>query len=141
MTTISFTAYGIPKGQPRARAFARNGKVRMYDPGTAEGWKACVAAAAMPFVPKQPITEPVVLGLVFRMPRPKRLKSAPSLIPHLAKPDADNIAKAVMDCLTEIGMWVDDSLIYHLSVTKQYCEPDARPGCKVTLVVDPMEVK
>jgi len=31
---------GIPKAQPRARAFAVGGRARMYNPGTAEAWKA-----------------------------------------------------------------------------------------------------
>ena len=40
------SAPGIPKGQPRPRAFSRNGHARVFDPGTAEGWKSAVAVAA-----------------------------------------------------------------------------------------------
>ena len=37
--------HGEPKAQPRAKAFARNGRAGIYDPGTAEGWKGAIAAA------------------------------------------------------------------------------------------------
>jgi hypothetical protein len=42
-TPISIFVHGEPKGQPRPRAFARGGMVRMYDPATAEGWKSAIA--------------------------------------------------------------------------------------------------
>ena len=46
----SFRVYGEPKGQPRPSATRRYrkghaGKAGMYDPGTAEGWKARVDLA------------------------------------------------------------------------------------------------
>ena len=136
MTSFVFTAYGVPKGQPRARAFSRGGKVRMYDPGTAEGWKAIVAAAAQPFVPKTPHEGPVSVDLDFWMPRPKRLAKAPShALQYLAKPDADNLAKAVMDCFTEIGIWRDDAQVYYLSVSKYYQSKDGRPGVTVAVTL------
>ena len=125
--TIEFFAHGLPKGQPRARAFAIKGKVRMYDPGTAEGWKSAVAEAARPYINAFAVG-PVRLTIVFEFPRPKSHKRKNGdLRPdrpifHTAKPDCDNAAKALMDALTQIGVWTDDAQVAELCVTKKYAD-------------------
>lgn len=130
----AFTANGTPKGQPRARAFAFKGKARMYDPGTAEGWKQVVAVAGDRVKPKKPITASVIVNLTFCMPRPKRLlkRSSPERrIPFTSKPDADNLAKAVLDAMTVVGWWADDALVVGLLVFKFYGEIGRKPGVDV----------
>lgn len=140
--TISFFAQGIPKGQPRPRAFARKFgdkfSARMYDPGTAEGWKQCVAVAAKSNPPMEPFSGPVILSLRFWMPRPKNhfrsngnlKEGAPQW--HTGKPDADNFAKAVMDALTVLGTWRDDSQVCDLRVTKNYAVTETGCGIQIT---------
>ncbi len=136
---ITFTAYGTPKPQPRPRAFARKFgntySARVYDAGTAEGWKSAVAIAAKPFIPVDPITEPLCVSMDFRMMRPKGhftksgglTKSAPA---HPCnKDDLDNLAKAVLDALTQIGMWRDDGQVVSLKLSKAYVTE--RPGAVV----------
>ena len=62
------------------------------------------------------------LGLQFAMPRPAShttsrgamTKSAPAA--HICKPDIDNLAKAVMDALTDAGAWRDDCQIVELTI-------------------------
>lgn len=142
MTTIQFFAAGLPKGQPRPKAFHRKGMAgaRVYDPGTAEGWKSQVAEGAKPFVGKEPFSGPLRLVLVFWFPRPKghlrsgkhaleKRDSAPTF--HVSKPDADNLAKAVMDALTVLRIWADDSQICRLVVEKKYAV--SQPGCFITI--------
>lgn len=129
--SIEFFAAGIPKGQPRPRAFSRGGIAKVYDPGTAEGWKGQVALAANPFLPPWPLEGPLHVRLDFCFPRPKNHYRKAGLKPdapkhHIAKPDADNAAKAVFDALTILGMWKDDSQIAGCMITKFYAE---RPGC------------
>lgn len=136
MSTVSFWVDGTPKAQPRPRAFARGGRARVYDPGTAEGWKGLVALAARRYRPEDPIVEPVRLRLDFVMPRTKALQAKrhpDGPMPHTKKPDVDNCTKAVMDCLTDIGMWRDDSLVYEVVATKNYAERDGRPGVRVRI--------
>jgi Holliday junction resolvase RusA-like endonuclease len=135
MPEIRFFASGNPKGQPRPRAFAFNGKARVFDPGTAEGWKAQVAIAAKDKLPEQPTEKPVALKLTFGMPRPKKhfkgatlRADAPGLF--TGKPDADNLAKAVMDAMTTLGFWRDDSQVACLTVMKEY---SINPGVAVEL--------
>lgn len=134
MTTIEFFAKGEPKGQPRPRAFARKmgGKyvARVFDSGTAENWKSAVARDAIHHTPPAPIEGPVAVHLSFFFPRPRShyrtgkhshelRPDAPSF--HVSKPDSDNLAKAILDCLTQLGgFWKDDSQVSHLRVTKYY---------------------
>lgn len=137
---IQFFAEGIPKGQPRPKAFAFHGKARVYDPGTAEHWKGQVALAARDHRPEKPITGPLRVILGFRFPRPKshfrtgknagqlRADASPY---HTGKPDSDNCAKAVLDALSHLGIWQDDAQVAILKVWKMY---QAGPvGCYVTI--------
>jgi Holliday junction resolvase RusA-like endonuclease len=141
MKSLSFFVSGIPKGQPRPKAFARNmgGKwaARVYDPGTAEHWKSQVAVAAREAL--KVFTEakllaphfagPVALKLELFFPRPKShfrssgalKESAPSYV--CTKPDFDNCAKAVADALTQLGFWRDDSQVCEHVFVKRYAEP------------------
>jgi len=132
--TTAFFAAGIPKGQPRPRAFSRGGHARVYDPGTAEGWKGCVAIAAQAHRGKF-TAGPLRVSIRFEFPRPKSHSTKRGLRPdapdyHMAKPDADNAAKAVLDCLTEIGVWPDDALVSVLLVEKWY---GFTPGAHITI--------
>lgn len=139
---ITFTVFGIPKPQPRVRAFAckmGGGKfaARVYDPGTAEGWKSCIAECARAVLPTAPLSGPLHLTLHFRMPRPKSHyrtgKNAGMMRPdapnyHSSKPDADNLTKAVKDAMTLLGFWRDDGQVAITIVEKTYA---LHPGCEV----------
>jgi Holliday junction resolvase RusA-like endonuclease len=134
----AFDVHGEPKGQPRPRAFARGGKARVYDPGTAEAWKGDIALAARPFLPTEPIDSPIKVAVSFYFPRPARLlrkKDPDGLIPHTAKPDSDNAAKAVLDALTTIGMWRDDALVSSLIAEKHYAARGQVAGALIQVFV------
>lgn len=129
MKPITFFAQGIPKGQPRPRAFAFQGKARVYDPGTSENWKSCIADAARPFLPDARIAVPVSVQCTFLLPRPKNHfgigKRSGVLRPDAPyfctrKPDLDNYEKAVWDTLVTIGFLVDDALIVQSQSSKLY---------------------
>jgi Holliday junction resolvase RusA-like endonuclease len=139
MKTISFFVPGLPKGQPRPRAFARKmgGKfvARVYDSATAEGWKGAIAGCAKEYLPEIPTELPVAMQITFSMPRPKYhfkrsglRQDAPDA--YTSKPDSDNLAKAVMDCLTLVGMWKDDAQVYDLRVIKKY---GGATGAQITI--------
>lgn len=138
---IRFFASGNPKGQPRPRAFSRGGVARVYDPHTAEGWKNQIALAARDHQPDTQLQGPLFVGLDFYFPRPKNhfrggkfckvLKdSAPTY--HTSKPDADNAIKAVMDALTTLRFWQDDSQVCDVRARKLY-DDGCGPGCIITI--------
>lgn len=138
--TITFEVIGDPKPQPRARSFilrGRGGKpimgkngqpiLRVHEAGTAEAWKQAVALAAKEFVPMPPLQGPLRVDVEFRFARPKaHFNSRGILNPnaptwHTAhRGDRDNLDKAVLDCLTAIGMWEDDSQACDGRITKRY---------------------
>lgn len=145
MNPITFFAPGIPKGQPRVKAFARkmgdHHVARVYTPGTAEEWKSRVAIAGRPFAPLEPITGPVRADLVLYFPRPKSHyrtgKRAGELrddIPnyHTAKPDRDNSDKAVLDALTVLRFWHDDAQVCDGRIVKLYVDGRG-PGAQITI--------
>ncbi len=131
---IQFWVSGEPKGQPRPRAFfnKHTGRASVFDAGTAESWKGAVAIEASKHRPAEPIAGPVRLRINFAMPRPKShytagkpergLKTG-APYRHVGKPDADNLAKAVMDALTQCGwFWRDDCQVAVLTVVKGFGE-------------------
>ena len=138
--TLTIHVVGIPKGQPRARAFIRRGcnHAGVYDPGTADDWKSCVYLAARQAMQAAGFTGwaagiPLVLSIAYRLPRPKRLKDRTG-VPHTGKPDLDNLAKAVLDALTQAGVWADDAQVccfdYHV---KHYANPSDSTGATIDI--------
>lgn len=143
---------GDPKGQPRPRAFARKvtaiskktgqpeqvWKSRVYDKGTAEGWKSLIALAARDHLPAAPLACPVRVDVEFYFRRPQRLmkkKSPPEFLPHTAKPDVDNLFKSFADCLTQIGFFQDDALIVETTIRKRYTRIDSAPGALIEIFI------
>lgn len=129
---------GEPKGQPRPRAFSRGGSARVYDPGTAEGWKGAVALELLPHLGK-PMAGPIAVTLHFLMPRPKAMRRKrphveDGAIPHIAKPDLDNLEKAVLDACTQVGVWQDDCQVCRVVKSKQYhADKGGVPGLHLTI--------
>ena len=133
---IVFTAYGVPKGQPRARATIRGKHAGVYDPGTADGWKAIVVMAGRPHRPEAPLDGPLRVCIDLFFPRPKRLmrKSDPDeAIWMTSKPDRDNCEKAILDAMTQDGWWHDDAQVCDGLVRKFYVPKNGRP-CAVICI-------
>ena len=130
MTTATLRINCEPAGQPRVKATSRGGFVKIYTPWKTPGGKKAkrfrdaVAAEALYEAPPTPIDSAVRVTITLWMPRPKPLltKNAPEgELPHTSKPDIDNIAKLILDGISDCGrMWVDDRLVTELVVKKQY---------------------
>ena len=125
---ISFDVRGIPKAQPRPRAARRGRFVHVYNPDTADAWKRAVSVTANRHAPAAPLEGPVHLQLHFRLPAPKRCKVTQQ--PHAHKPDLDNLAKAVMDALTQCGFWIDDGQVCRITASKE-THAVLSPGCHI----------
>jgi len=112
------------------------GSARVYDPGTAEGWKGLIALAAQDLVPPEPMEGAVRLDVEFLFPRPKRLlrkKDPDDRIRHTAKPDIDNLAKAVMDCLKTLRFYKDDAQVQCGEREKWYVARGGAPGAQIAV--------
>ena len=146
MTPILIEVHGLPKGQPRPRAFARQmgSRVvaRVYDAGTAEAWKSQIADAARSLVPLEPIAGPLVLDVELWMPRPlghfvasKRERGLKPGAPrfHESKPDCDNALKPIADALTVIRFWHDDAQVVSMRLVKLYEDPATGPGALIRI--------
>ena len=125
--------YGIPKGQPRPRAFVnkKTGRARVYDPGTAEAFKGAIALALMEAgLNDKHIMGPVLFKARIFFPFPKTLAKvvATRRVYHTSKPDCDNVMKSILDCCTSVGLWHDDAQVVSVDLVKLYADPDTAPG-------------
>ena len=130
--SISFKVPGIPQGKGRPRYTVRGGYVRTYTPaGTARYEASLVSAMKAVWQGREPLREPVRLSLLILFPRPKRMcwKRRPMpREPHTAKPDTDNVVKAVCDSLEKAGIVCNDSKIWSVLAEKQYASGNEEPG-------------
>ena len=114
-TVYDFFVDGTPRAQPRPR-MTKTGHV--YTPDSVKEWKETVIVMCLMY--RQPvITQPVRLTVCFYFSAPKRTKRK-SCFPHVIKPDADNLLKAVMDAMTAANVWTDDALVYSSCAEKWY---------------------
>lgn len=141
LQTIDLQIRGEPVAQPRAKAMTLPGHgggrgfARMYTPDTAKAWKDLVYLAALGKV-RAPHEGPVRLEADIYFPRPERLmkKSSPAgLIPHTVKPDRDNLEKAILDAITQAGIWKDDCQVYDGPVRKWWVAKGATAGAVITI--------
>jgi len=130
--TITINGRPIAKQRPR---FARIGKgVHTYSAQAAEEGRWILEAQQQV---KKPLAGPLTLSLVFAMPRPKhhygtgknlgKLKDSAPLW-HTGKPDLDNLAKFVKDCLNGVA-WQDDSQVCRLVAQKVYSDKPQTVVC------------
>jgi len=138
---MTFFVEGHPKPQPRPRAYRSGRGIRMYNPASANVWRAAVQLASA----KSGETfggDLVRVELTFYMPRPQAHyrgtgKNKPRELCHNApkscgtKPDVDNLIKSTLDAMTDAGLWDDDKQVVEIRAEKLYAN-DA-PGCAVTV--------
>lgn len=118
---IEFTVYGLPKGKARPRFVRTRQGVRTYTPKATETYQKDVLAA---YMDKYQATK--LNGLIwtkitayFAVPKSVPKKRRADLVWYDKKPDADNIAKSVLDALQGIA-YDDDKQVVALIVYKQY---------------------
>ena len=123
----------VPKGRPR---FSKSGHT--YTPKNTRDEEARIKKILQLEIGKIAIIKrPVILGITFFLKRPKRLaKANPGPIPHIVRPDLDNLVKLISDAANEI-LYHDDSNIYKMQVEKYYHALDSKPHTKITLKYPP----
>ncbi len=137
MKTVSEYVSGTPVAQPRPRAVSFRGHARMYNPSTADEWKEDVVRVMKKHRGAFPKGTPLRVSVVFDILRPAshmRKDGAPSSLAReypTGRPDCDNLAKAVMDAITEAGVWHDDAQVISIAITKSYSFSGG--GCHISI--------
>ena len=141
MSILELAIGCTPKAQPRIKARvvqSRGGKAfaHIYTPSTANAFKdeILLRTRAHPDFPPEPWTGPVRLDVEVFFERPQYMhhkKFPDGHIPHTAKPDRDNIDKAVMDALTASGLFKDDAQVCAGEITKWYVDRECQPGVRI----------
>lgn len=122
----------MPTPRPRARVIAPKGRrpiVSMYSPAEYKAWQAkFLALLAQMDAPSALLEGPLEVSVACYVARPKTTK-----LSH-PKPDVDNYAKGVLDCITQDGrFWTDDTQVRTLHVTKSWTAEGEVPAITVTI--------
>lgn len=134
--SIQFTVPAVPVAQPRPRATVLNGHARVYGAKKSHpvhDFKATCRLAAQEAYSGPVLDGALQVHVMLVMPRPssKVWKTRPMpREPHTKKPDAENVAKAVLDALTGT-CWRDDSQVFWLVVTKEIAAGEEQPHVEV----------
>jgi Holliday junction resolvase RusA-like endonuclease len=109
-----------PKPSNKRKAVMVRGHARVAQSPEVRNHQATIAYMAAEFAPVVPFTGAVSVRIVCVLPRPKLPKKFGSgPLPHAKRPDADNLAKSVLDGLNATGRWwADDCQVQRLMVEK-----------------------
>ena len=94
-------------------------------------WRIAVQDAALQHLTPIPAGVPVAVEIVFVMPRTKAMGNRPAP-PMVQRPDADKLARAVLDGLTGPA-FADDSQVVRLVVDKRRADPGEETGARINV--------
>ncbi len=143
-TLVRFFVSGVPvpKGSMRAFRLPSSARVVMtHANARTKPWQSAVAVAASEaraaLTTHGELTGPLIVRLVFNMPRPKghygsgknaqKVKAGAPVRP-IGKPDLDKLARLVLDACTSV-LWRDDCQVVDLRASKQWAA--GQPGVHV----------
>ena len=141
MRKIEFFVPGTPVGKGRPRAARRGAGVVMFTPEKTAGYEMLVAATAAAalscdaLAAHQLLDGPLEAVLEMRFPVPaswskaKRARALAGIEWHTSKPDADNVAKAILDACNGV-VFRDDAQVVMLVATKAFSDG---PGVRVVI--------
>lgn len=121
--SLRFFVAGRPRPKARARVVMAGGKPHAYTPRSTAEWETAVKLAALA-AGIRPIEGPVAIRLTFYLRLPKKQTTS---FP-VARPDLDNLEKAVLDALRQV-LYHDDSQVVIKSSRKVYGQTE---GVRVT---------
>lgn len=112
-------------GQSGKRLGVMGGHATMFKTKEAYAVENLFRAILYQKKPPEKFSGNVAIKLTYLFPY---LKTKPSktiqkkgyVIPKTTKPDYDNIPKQIMDVMTKLGYWTDDSIIYRATIQKYF---------------------
>ena len=126
---VTFFAPGTPIAQGSKQAFIVGKRAVLVDHRARDlhAWRSVIADAAEVARLGGRIEGAVQLSVTFVMPRPKTSKRPYPSVP----PDIDKLLRAVMDGLTEGGVWKDDGQVVSVSMREVYALPHEDIGVRI----------
>lgn len=124
----SFVLPIIPTAQARARHSSSGGFSRTYKAKSQVENEDTIKTFLLPHVPEKPMTGAVSLYFIAYMPIPKSASkkwketAKTENVFHTKKPDLDNLAKNLKDCMTHMRFWCDDKQVSYMKCSKVYSE-------------------
>lgn len=114
--------------------FVRGGKVRFFTKKKVRQSEDFLAALLSMHAPDVPFSEPVAIKVSWTFPwrksERKCIIKAGVPVPHTSRPDLDNLEKALLDVMTRLNFWTDDSLVTEKSTSKWW---GPKPGIDVEI--------
>lgn len=122
---LAFSIPGVPVAQGRPRAVRFGNSARLYDPSKSRSWKGAAQVHMLEALEAAGLRAPAFVGpvnltilAVWPCPKGRERKSSPAPRTWKAsRPDADNVAKAVMDAANSV-LLADDAQVARLVVSK-----------------------
>jgi len=117
--SLTFQVFGDPVPQGSKRAFVVKNRAVVVDDNkaTLRSWRSQIVDAARAELNGEgPELGPVRITLMFFLRRPQRPKAGVPIV----KPDVDKLARAVLDGMTDAGVFRDDSQVTTLTARKRY---------------------
>lgn len=133
---VSVHVLGVPRPQGSLKVLP-NGGVKYGD--RVYEWRRLVTATVRHALDGERLGGPLVLHVVFELPRPAghsgtgrnagQLRTSAPCWPTTA-PDLDKLVRAIGDALTDAGVWADDAQVVEIRARKQYAAPGGA-GCTI----------
>ena len=137
MRRVRFEVVGQPVPKARPRVVTKGKRRFAYTPKKVKEWEAHVKEEARRHF-ERPFDWPVVVSLIFYMPRPKS-RRLDFWVP--TTPDLDNLEKSVLDALNGVA-YTDDRLVVAKSSSKRYVKGgETRVNITVTSIKDQKSLK
>lgn len=143
VTLLSFFIDGKPQPKGRPRAARRGEGVTVYTDETTlnweqnVGWQVKQQLTALSLEPgggevHLPFRGRVVADIRFNFERPA---STPKKVqfPVKNRTDVDNLAKAILDSLQNVGVLANDNIVTDMDTRKRFVEPGHPQGVEVVL--------
>jgi crossover junction endodeoxyribonuclease RusA len=147
---VSAWVAGVPAPQGSKRAYGAGrpgGKIRLVESSKRVApWREDVRQAflgrpdssGLGFTEFASAGVPVVVKIMFVMPRPKATPKTRATPPAVKKPDLDKLERAVLDALTSAGVYADDSQVVALYGYKRLAELGEPTGAMIHIERSPV---
>jgi Holliday junction resolvase RusA-like endonuclease len=134
--TLYVTIPGEPIAQGRGRAVRVGAGVRVVDPKRSRNWKATAQAHMREAMGTNPVPDGPVrveIDAVWPPQGPPRKRHPRPEAWRPKSPDADNVAKAVLDAGNGV-LWLDDRQVVDLRIMKTHAAQGAPPRVVVRVM-------